>query len=221
VADAAEPVSPARAETNACGGNLAGIRLPSGAERGTEPAQRLARPVDGLGEDEVDAGDALQAEAAAPRGLRRLRLADAVRLLNSTPLGEVIGDRQVRRHRVESEGAFWHGRRIDLVAYAAWLAKRFSIEKDRSNGSVSVGNVLALVERQGFRCALTGRKLEPATAALDHVVPLTQGGQHRIENTQVLHKEVNRAKGVLTNERFVALCREVAAWADARKTDHN
>jgi 5-methylcytosine-specific restriction endonuclease McrA len=79
---------------------------------------------------------------------------------------------------------------------------------------VSTANVLTLLERQRFRCALTGRLLTPQTAALDHIVPIRCGGGHVIENTQVLHKDVNRAKGSLTNEEFIALCREVARWAD-------
>jgi len=32
----------------------------------------------------------------------------------------------------------------------------------------------------------------------------------------VLHKDVNRAKGSLTKEQFVALCREVVTWIDGQ-----
>lgn len=74
---------------------------------------------------------------------------------------------------------------------------------------MSTTNVLRLLEWQRYRCALTGRPLEPQTASLDHIVPVRCGGQHRIENVQVLHKQVNRAKGTLTNEEFIQLCREV------------
>ncbi|MEO0513585.1 MAG: HNH endonuclease signature motif containing protein [Planctomycetota bacterium] len=80
-------------------------------------------------------------------------------------------------------------------------------------GPVSTTNVLALLERQGYRCALTGRRLTPETAALDHIVPLRFGGEHVIENTQVLHKDVNRAKNSMTNVEFARMCEEVAeAW---------
>ena len=63
---------------------------------------------------------------------------------------------------------------------------------------------------------LTGRDLTPQTAALDNIVPIRCGGKHVIENVQVLHKNVNRAKGSLTNEEFVALCREVVTWIDGQ-----
>ena len=82
-------------------------------------------------------------------------------------------------------------------------------------GPVSTENVLRLLEYQHYRCALTGRKLTPQTAAIDHIVPVRFGGEHLIENTQVLHKDVNRAKGSLTSEEFVRLCREVVRWCDS------
>jgi len=63
---------------------------------------------------------------------------------------------------------------------------------------------------------MTGRDLTPQTAALDHIVPIRCGGKHVIENAQVLHKDVNRAKGSLTKEQFVALCREVVTWIDGQ-----
>jgi len=51
--------------------------------------------------------------------------------------------------------------------------------------------------------------LDPETASLDHAVPISRGGEHRIENTQVLDRTVNRAKGTLTNAEFITLCAEV------------
>ena len=84
-------------------------------------------------------------------------------------------------------------------------------------GNVSVGNVLQLLEHQSYRCALTGRKLTPETAALDHIVPIRHGGEHVIENAQVLHKDANRAKGSLTADEFVQLCREVVKWDRSKK----
>jgi len=78
---------------------------------------------------------------------------------------------------------------------------------------VSIENVLKLLARQKYRCALTGRPLTPETAALDHIIPIRLGGEHTIENAQVLHKDVNRAKGSLSNSEFIVLCREVVCWA--------
>lgn len=82
-----------------------------------------------------------------------------------------------------------------------------------AEGGVNQRSVLELLTRQGFRCALTGRPLTPEIASLDHIVPVCRGGEHRIQNTQVLERNVNRAKGTLTNEEFITLCGEV--WRHA------
>lgn len=82
-------------------------------------------------------------------------------------------------------------------------------------------NVLRLLEWQDYRCALTGRSLTPDSASLDHIVPVRDGGEHTIENVQVLHKEVNRAKSTLTHEQFIQMCREVVDHAAFTNTEGN
>jgi len=83
----------------------------------------------------------------------------------------------------------------------------------RPSGAVTTGTILQLLEWQCYRCALTNRPLTPDTASLDHIVPVRNGGKHCIDNVQVLHKEVNRAKSTMTNEEFILLCREVVEHA--------
>lgn len=88
---------------------------------------------------------------------------------------------------------------------------------------VSTNGVLTLLERQGYRCALSGRILTPETAAFDHIVPVRHGGAHVLENAQVLHKDVNRAKSTLTRAEFIGMCQEVVGWCcrqAARKGEH-
>ena len=43
-------------------------------------------------------------------------------------------------------------------------------------------DVLAALERQGHRCNLTGRQLQPETACVDHVIPVVKGGKHTAAN---------------------------------------
>jgi len=83
--------------------------------------------------------------------------------------------------------------------------------------SVTYGSVLELIAAQQRRCALTGRELIPADASLDHIIPISRGGPDCIENAQIVHKDVNRAKGVMLNAEFIKLCREVVAWATKTK----
>ncbi len=87
--------------------------------------------------------------------------------------------------------------------------------RKRPNGGIGVAEVMAIVQSQNRRCALSGRTLTPQIASLDHKRPVARGGEHRIENLQVLDKSVNRAKGVLTNDEFIALCAEVTRHCGA------
>ena len=60
--------------------------------------------------------------ALDPRHMRPVAL---VRLLNSTPRGEVISERQLRRHRERAGYAIGDDRTIDLFRYAAWLTLEY------------------------------------------------------------------------------------------------
>ena len=52
---------------------------------------------------------------------RQLKPADICRLLNSTPLGEVISERQLHRHRTRAGYRIGDGKTVDLFRYVAWL----------------------------------------------------------------------------------------------------
>ncbi|TWU08618.1 HNH endonuclease [Symmachiella macrocystis] len=75
--------------------------------------------------------------------------------------------------------------------------------------TVTAKMIMELIERQRFRCALSGRELTPENASLDHIVPLSRGGTHEISNLWVVDQQVNAAKSTLTVEEFVAMCREI------------
>jgi hypothetical protein len=54
---------------------------------------------------------------------RKLRPGELCRLLNSTPLGEVIHERQLHRHRTRAGLRIGDARHVDLVRYVAWLVQ--------------------------------------------------------------------------------------------------
>lgn len=55
---------------------------------------------------------------------RNLKPADLARLLNSTPLGTVLDERQLYRHRMRAGFRIGDGRRVDLFRYVAWLLEQ-------------------------------------------------------------------------------------------------
>ena len=81
----------------------------------------------------------------------------------------------------------------------------------KDDGSISVHSLRNLLESQGHRCALTGDRLSPDIAELDHKVPLSMGGTNDLANLQWVCKEANRAKGAMDNESFIQLCQKIAS----------
>lgn len=216
VADPRKPMSPIKTNTEAASSRLDGV---CSVCNGQSTESATCRNLGILGTSESAEASKVCTEinpAAAPN----LRAVDICRLLNSTPLGTVLDERQLYRHRLRAGSRIQEGRRINLLRYAAWLSEvRHSriderVDPNPQPGPVTATKVLKLLELQHYRCALTGRKLVPSSAALDHVLPISRNGTNNIENAQILDSDVNRAKGALTNEEFVLLCREVANWAE-------
>src|SRR5262249_2827391 len=54
---------------------------------------------------------------------RRLRPSELCRLLNSTPLGEVIKSGQLKRHRISAGQHIGDAKHVDLLRYTAWLVR--------------------------------------------------------------------------------------------------
>ena len=65
---------------------------------------------------------------------RKLRPSDLCRLLNSTPLGEVISERQLYRHRSRAGFRIGDGKTVDLLRYVAWLVHERHTPKPESDG---------------------------------------------------------------------------------------
>ena len=74
---------------------------------------------------------------------RKLRPSELCRLLNSTPLGEVINDRQLRRHRTRAGLRIGDARHVDLVRYVAWLVHVRHDPKPQPDGAALSASDLA------------------------------------------------------------------------------
>lgn len=56
----------------------------------------------------------------------------------------------------------------------------------------------ALWERDGGRCQYTGRKLAPAEANIDHILPRSRGGRDEWSNCVISDRAINSRKGART-----------------------
>jgi 5-methylcytosine-specific restriction endonuclease McrA len=85
-------------------------------------------------------------------------------------------------------------------------------EKKKAIRKANAAQLMNRLRQQEFRCALSGIELTPETARLDHIVPVSQGGTDEIDNLQWLHVDVNTAKGTMSQDQFVSMCRKVAEY---------
>jgi len=69
--------------------------------------------------------------------------------------------------------------------------------------------LMELLEKQDYCCRLTGRKLTPESASIEHLQPISQGGTDSLENLAWVEWAVNKAKGEMTLDEFVSMCRDV------------
>jgi 5-methylcytosine-specific restriction endonuclease McrA len=80
-----------------------------------------------------------------------------------------------------------------------------------SDGTVSARSLLKKIGPNPT-CYLTGVPLDlnnPSQYSLDHIVPLAKGGQNTLSNCGIASKIANQAKGDLSYDKFVSLCKNV------------
>lgn len=81
------------------------------------------------------------------------------------------------------------------------------------HSTITTTSLRALLERQGYRCALTGEAMTPEDCSLDHKIPLSRGGPHSIDNVQFITNSVNKLKAEMTDAEFIAVCEAVVRHA--------
>lgn len=139
---------------------------------------------------------------------REMKVSAFIRLVNSSDFGGVLTERQLLRHRRAAPTVDSGPGKIDVVAFIAFLCSRRS-RKVRESNRIGVAELSALIMRQKYRCALTGEELTPENLALDHIIPISEGGDFTIENSQFVTKSVNRAKNTMLEDSFVEMCEQV------------
>ena len=82
--------------------------------------------------------------------------------------------------------------------------------KSEGKGFPTLKEFREIPERQGYKCALSGVEITPKRSSLDHRNPRSLGGSNDIENLQIVIPMINRAKGTMSQDQFVAMCHAVA-----------
>ena len=72
------------------------------------------------------------------------------------------------------------------------------------------------LEGQKFRCAYSGVAIMPGVnGSLDHIVPKSKGGTNEAYNLHWVDLRVNKMKGSMLEDEFVAMCAVIAERAKA------
>lgn len=72
---------------------------------------------------------------------------------------------------------------------------RDGARRARAQGAVAIHvHPLVVLERYDGACGICGEDVDPFDFEIDHVIPISSGGEHTYANTQPAHQSCNRRK---------------------------
>lgn len=83
------------------------------------------------------------------------------------------------------------------------LSANYKSKKDSTGEKIAVGQVWSLAKKQKLKCAISGVKLNNRNISVDHIIPFAKDGKNTIENIQLVHVLLNRAKSDLLPDEFL------------------
>lgn len=104
-----------------------------------------------------------------PLDPRSLRPAELLRLLNSTPLGQVLTERRLRDHRAAAGYRIGDGQHLDLFRYTAWLAseRHRPAGETAEAGEASYERVKEKARARNAALSRSGRDIAPLPVVVD------------------------------------------------------
>lgn len=70
------------------------------------------------------------------------------------------------------------------------------LKRRTDNGTVNSLSISDLLKKQNYLCAICGKVMETYyDRSIDHILPLSKGGRHTINNIQITHRHCNVIKG--------------------------
>ena len=103
---------------------------------------------------------------------RAMRPAEVVRVLNSTPLGPVISERQLYRHRMRAGLRIGDGKTVDLLRYVAWLVLERHRPKPEPEGLTGYEAHKERAAQRNRELSLLGRDIGELPDVLDPALPI-------------------------------------------------
>lgn len=91
----------------------------------------------------------------------------------------------------------------------AEMRKRTNKSQEATKKAAGAKELMLLIKQQQYACAICRRRLTPDGAELDHKTPVSDGGDHGIDNLQWLCCDCNRAKGNMSMAAFTAMCERI------------
>ena len=70
--------------------------------------------------------------------------------------------------------------------------------------------LVPILKKQRMLCALTGIKLTGDNISVDHIIHVSKGGSHTVDNIRLVHKAVNKMRNDYDDEFFFSICCAVA-----------
>ena len=68
-----------------------------------------------------------------------------------------------------------------------------------------------LLEKQEYKCAITGRELTPENTTAEHITPLRSGGKHGLDNIYLVDDKASKIKRYLTEDEVINLASDIIA----------
>lgn len=66
-----------------------------------------------------------------------------------------------------------------------------------------------LLQKQNFKCFLTGRELTPDNVEAEHILPISKGGKHEVENLCLIIDSLRELKRYRSPEEIISIARDI------------
>jgi 5-methylcytosine-specific restriction endonuclease McrA len=90
------------------------------------------------------------------------------------------------------------------------LAK--AIKKKDKTSTITAKDLWKIAKKQKLICCISGRKLSNSNISPDHILSKFNGGASTAENIQLVCKEVNVAKHVLSLDELIQLAEDIIKY---------